>query len=87
MSTAVSVAHLTTAQVDELVTTGALHRRMCKRCPKHIFLLKDAEGKVQPLDASAPVWRITVDGNGDPVAVRTVAFTSHFSTCVAASTF
>ena len=82
-----SLGHLRTEEIEELVRAGTLERRKCKECPATIFMLKDASGAWAPLDAASPVFRITTDGSGLPVAVRTVAFVSHFRTCPKADHF
>ena len=74
-------AALTLSEIEELVSKGALTRRNCKLCSALIFVLKDADGGLQPLEASAPVYRITIDASGEPFAMRTTAFVSHYKHC------
>jgi hypothetical protein len=55
--------------------------RACKGCGRKIQLVKDADGKIHPLDLSAPTFTVEEDMTGTKVAVRSSAFVSHFSTC------
>lgn len=69
---------LTVEGLNALVQAGRLEHRPCKRCGALIFVLKDAGGAYQPLDTVARVYRVALDVSGEPVAVPTVAFVSHF---------
>jgi hypothetical protein len=65
----------------------SVERRNCRGCGKPLLFVKDANGKVHPLDASAPVYMLQADLTGATIAVRTTAYVSHFSTCPKANDF
>lgn len=61
--------------------------RSCKGCGARLLFVKDAAGKVHPLDLKAPVFSVITDMTGEKVAERTDAYVSHFATCPKANDF
>ena len=57
----------------------------CKGCGKEITWGTTVDGKIIPLDVSAPVYAASPDG---PTVVRSyIAWVSHFATCSRANDF
>jgi hypothetical protein len=72
-----------TPELVERLTT-----RPCRACGKKLAFVRDAEGRLHPLDVVAPTFRVQADGAGLPIAVRASStFVSHFATCPRASEF
>ena len=62
--------------------------RPCKACKRKLYFVRNEEGKMVPLDAVAPTFRIGLDTAGDLIAIRaTTTFVSHFATCPSANDF
>lgn len=62
--------------------------RACRGCGKRLFFVRDGNGRLQPLDAVAPVFTVERDMTGAPVAQRLLsAYVSHFATCPKADAF
>ena len=63
--------------------------RRCKGCDRMLTFVSTSEGKIIPLDRTAPVYEIVRDLEGRMVAVRTGdSFgVSHFATCAKANDF
>ena len=59
----------------------------CKGCGKQVSFVKDRDsGKIQILDAVAPVYEIPLED--ESVCIRRMGFfVSHFSTCAKANDF
>lgn len=65
-----------------LLEAAAGKSRPCKLCGRQLVLVRDSTGKLQALDAAAPVFTIRADANGDPVAVlATTSAVDHHATC------
>lgn len=65
-----------------------MEKRPCKACKTPLTFVLGPNGKLIPLDDRAPVYRITQDMLGNPVAEKVDgAYVSHFSSCPAASAF
>ena len=64
-------------------------QRKCKACGRELTFASTPEGKVIPLDMSAPVYELEYDPDaGKYLAVRTSsAHVTHFATCPKASQF
>jgi hypothetical protein len=63
-------------------------RRPCKACRCPLHLVVGPNGKLIPLDERSPVYRVTTDMLGNPVAERVPdVFVSHFATCPKANDF
>ena len=74
---------------DVAVPESELEARPCKGCGKKLYFVRDVDGKLHPLDASAPVYSVRRDLSGAPIAVRVgrIAFVTHFATCAKADDF
>lgn len=56
--------------------------RPCKLCGRPLVFARDTEGRVVALDATAPVWVLRRDSDGEPVAVRSLnGAVTHHATC------
>lgn len=64
-------------------------QRTCKACGRPVTFARTDDGKVIPLDISAPVYELEVDVDGQEFrAVRsTSAHVTHFATCPKTSQF
>ena len=62
-------------------------QRRCRGCNKTLLFAKTSEGKIIPLDLSAPVYKLETDMTGVMVAVRVDAYVTHFASCPKADEF
>jgi hypothetical protein len=62
--------------------------RPCRACGCPLRFVPGPNGKPIPLDLRSPVYRVTADLVGAPLAERdTAAYVSHFCSCAKASEF
>lgn len=67
-----------------------MRQRTCRECGRRVLFAADANGTIQILDASAPVYSVQLYGQEPEQQTCTrllQAYVSHFSTCPAASQF
>lgn len=65
-----------------------MNETRCRGCGKKITFVKNEAGKLVPLDTRAPVYELSRDFTGEPVAKLSEGFfVSHFATCPKANDF